>query len=159
MRNGFSMGRAPARVLGGCPQILHRPLGVPPALKMDRKFGRDVRSPCPIALFLPRAKPSMQRYPACPAHVRIQDIPIERVRKAFVVQFRAEAQVHREPCAGQVEHVVSGQAVHFSSLEELLAFMARVLTEGCTEPGNSPAGGGPCRGRRALGCGEKGSMR
>jgi hypothetical protein len=30
---------------------------------------------------------------------------------------------------GRVEHVVSGQATHFDSLEELLAFMRRVLTE------------------------------
>jgi hypothetical protein len=28
---------------------------------------------------------------------------------------------------GRVEHVVSGQATHFASLEDLLAFMARVL--------------------------------
>jgi len=28
-----------------------------------------------------------------------------------------------------VEHVVSGQTTHFSSLEELLAFMIRVLTD------------------------------
>jgi hypothetical protein len=85
--------------------------------------------------------------------------PVLPVHRAFVVQFRAEAQVHREPCAGRVEHVVSGQAMHFSSLEELLAFMARILTEACTEPGNSPVGGGPCRGHRDLGCGEKGGMR
>jgi hypothetical protein len=30
---------------------------------------------------------------------------------------------------GRVEHVVSGQATHFYALEELLAFMARVLQE------------------------------
>jgi hypothetical protein len=30
--------------------------------------------------------------------------------------------------AGRVEHVVSGQATRFTSLEELLAFMAQVLT-------------------------------
>ena len=28
---------------------------------------------------------------------------------------------------GQVEHVVSGQSIHFASLEELLDFIARVL--------------------------------
>jgi hypothetical protein len=48
--------------------------------------------------------------------------------RAFVVQFRVETELERGRCAGRVEHVVSGQAAHFQSLEELLAFMARVLT-------------------------------
>jgi hypothetical protein len=30
--------------------------------------------------------------------------------------------------AGRVEHIVSGQEAQFESLEELMAFMARVLT-------------------------------
>jgi hypothetical protein len=30
---------------------------------------------------------------------------------------------------GRVEHVVSRQAIHFTSLDALLAFMARVLRE------------------------------
>jgi hypothetical protein len=46
---------------------------------------------------------------------------------AFVVQFRTETEVAQRHMVGRVEHVVSGQAAHFSSLEELLAFMARVL--------------------------------
>ena len=46
---------------------------------------------------------------------------------AFVVQFRTKTDVTRGHIAGRVEHVVSGQATHFESLEELLAFMARVL--------------------------------
>ena len=53
-------------------------------------------------------------------------LPIQR---AFVVQFRAEAEVERGPFVGRVEHVVSGEATRFSSLEELVAFMARVLAE------------------------------
>jgi hypothetical protein len=48
--------------------------------------------------------------------------------RAFVVQFRAEADIAHDRCTGRVEHVVSGQAPHFASLEELLAFIARVLT-------------------------------
>ena len=48
---------------------------------------------------------------------------------AFVVQFRTETDMGRGRCAGRVEHVVSGQATHFDSLEELLAFMARVLKQ------------------------------
>ena len=49
--------------------------------------------------------------------------------RAFVVQFRAntgdDASIHE----GRVEHVVSGQVARFHSLEELLAFMTRVLAE------------------------------
>jgi len=48
--------------------------------------------------------------------------------RAFVVQFRVETDLERGLCAGRVEHVVSGQAAHFQSLEGLLVFMARVLT-------------------------------
>jgi hypothetical protein len=48
--------------------------------------------------------------------------------RAFVVQLHAETNMAHGRCAGRVEHVVSGQATHFYSLEELLAFIARVLT-------------------------------
>jgi len=47
--------------------------------------------------------------------------------RAFVVQFRAETDVEQGRYTGRVEHVVSGQATRFTSLEELLAFIARVL--------------------------------
>ena len=47
--------------------------------------------------------------------------------RAFVVQFQAETKVARGRYAGRVEHVVSGQATHFASLEELLAFIGQVL--------------------------------
>jgi len=49
-------------------------------------------------------------------------------RRAFVVQFRAETEFAQARCAGRVEHVVSGQATQFQSLEELLAFFTRMLT-------------------------------
>ena len=49
------------------------------------------------------------------------------VTRAFVVQFRADTAVEQGYLAGRVEHVVSGQATDFESLETLLAFMARVL--------------------------------
>ena len=49
------------------------------------------------------------------------------VQRAFVVQLHATAVVARGQLTGRVEHVLSGQAVHFHSLDELLAFMARVL--------------------------------
>jgi hypothetical protein len=47
--------------------------------------------------------------------------------RAFVVQLREHADVARDQWAGRVEHVASGQAAHFQSLEELLTFIARVL--------------------------------
>jgi hypothetical protein len=46
---------------------------------------------------------------------------------AFVVQFNTGTEVPQEQCAGRVEHVVSGQATHFDSLEGLLTFIERVL--------------------------------
>ena len=49
--------------------------------------------------------------------------------RAFVVQFRAPPP-GTAPChAGRVVHLVSGQVMRFHSLEELLAFMIRMLTE------------------------------
>ena len=51
-------------------------------------------------------------------------LPAER---AFVAQLLATAAVAPGGLEGRVEHVVSGQAAHFHSLEDLLAFMARVL--------------------------------
>jgi hypothetical protein len=49
------------------------------------------------------------------------------VHWAFVVQFQSDTVVEWGHLAGRVEHVVSGQATDFQSLETLLAFMARVL--------------------------------
>jgi hypothetical protein len=51
------------------------------------------------------------------------------VHRAFVVHFRTSTDIARGQIAGRVEHVVSGQATHFASLEELLAVMARVLSQ------------------------------
>jgi hypothetical protein len=51
------------------------------------------------------------------------------VHRAFVVHFRTSSNVARGPVEGRVEHVVSEQSTHFDSLEELLTFMARVLTQ------------------------------
>ena len=48
--------------------------------------------------------------------------------RAFVVQFHAEAQPEQGQFRGRVEHLVSYQAAHFASVEELTAFMVRVLT-------------------------------
>jgi hypothetical protein len=51
------------------------------------------------------------------------------VHRAFVVHFRVSSDVARGQIAGRVEHVVSGQSTHFDSMEELLAFIAHVLTQ------------------------------
>jgi hypothetical protein len=52
------------------------------------------------------------------------------VHRAFVVQFRADTAIEHGRLAGRVEHVVSGQATDFHSLEMLLAFLAEVLRQG-----------------------------
>jgi hypothetical protein len=49
--------------------------------------------------------------------------------RAFVVQFRAQPTDASSTYEGRVEHLLSGQAARFHSLEELLAFMARVLSD------------------------------
>ena len=61
----------------------------------------------------------------------IHPLPAQR---AFLVRVHAEAEVARGGLAGRVEHVVSRQATHFHSLEELLAFLTRVLTAVRTVP-------------------------
>ncbi len=62
------------------------------------------------------------------------------VHRAFVVHFRTNSDVARGHVAGRVEHVVSGQATHFSSLEELLAFIAQVLATVRAPPRWRPRG-------------------
>ena len=53
-------------------------------------------------------------------------LPSNRV---FVVQFRLQPTGAPSRYDGRVEHRVSGQVVCFHSLEELLAFMIRVLSD------------------------------
>ena len=50
-------------------------------------------------------------------------------RFAFVIQFRPETDADAGRFEGKVEHVASYEATSFSSLEELLGFIARILTE------------------------------
>ena len=49
--------------------------------------------------------------------------------RAFVVQLHAESKIAKGQFKGRVEHMVSGQSTHFSSMKALKAFMHRVLTE------------------------------
>jgi hypothetical protein len=54
-------------------------------------------------------------------------------QRSFVVQFRADTGAQPAAFDGRVEHVTSGQATLFSSPEELLAFITRVLADVRTE--------------------------
>jgi hypothetical protein len=70
--------------------------------------------------------PSMtsQEDPITPDPAADRPLPVER---AFVVQLHATAVVAERQLTGRVEHVLSGQAAHFHTLDELLAFITRVL--------------------------------
>ena len=48
---------------------------------------------------------------------------------AFVVQFRPETDIAAGRLEGRVEHIASYRAKRFSSLEELLAFVAGILSD------------------------------
>ena len=56
-----------------------------------------------------------------------QSQPVLPANRAFVVQFRTPPTGIPGAYEGRVEHLVSGQEARFSSLEELLAFMRRIL--------------------------------
>ena len=57
-----------------------------------------------------------------------QSQPSLPTNRAFLVQFRTQL-TGASLYEGRVEHVVSGQVARFHSLEELLMFMLRVLTD------------------------------
>ncbi len=75
--------------------------------------------------------------PAAGSHSAGEAAPLSPYR-AFVVQFRTTAGQAAGDFAGRVEHMTSGQAVRFSSPEELLAFPTRVLTQEPAEPPQKP---------------------
>ena len=60
--------------------------------------------------------------------VGYEDAPLTP-QGAFVVQFRTTTGQSPGCFAGRAEHMMSGQAMRFHSLEGLVAFMERVLTE------------------------------
>ena len=47
-----------------------------------------------------------------------------RISRAFLVHLRTDADLALGRIVGRVEHVQSGDAAHFQSIEELLSFMA-----------------------------------
>lgn len=58
-----------------------------------------------------------------------QSQPSLPTNRTFVVQFRAPPSGASSPYEGRVEHLASYQVARFHSLEELLAFMMRVLAD------------------------------
>jgi hypothetical protein len=47
--------------------------------------------------------------------------------RAFVVQLRGDANLEQGDFRGRAEHFASMQATHFESVEELMAFIVRVV--------------------------------
>ncbi len=50
--------------------------------------------------------------------------------RAFRVHFRADADLANGVCCGRVEHLRSGDAAHFTTVQELLSFVEFWLTRG-----------------------------
>jgi hypothetical protein len=79
--------------------------------------------------------------PLAPTQEKLQtESPLSPYR-AFVVQFHTETEVTQGKVSGRVEHVVSGQATHFVSVEELLSFIGHVLATVRAPPRRRPKGG------------------
>lgn len=57
--------------------------------------------------------------------------------RAFVVQFRTDVSVADGRVSGRVEHVRTGDAEHFRTLEELLAFIDHALVADARELASS----------------------
>jgi hypothetical protein len=53
--------------------------------------------------------------------------PAYPTQRAFVVQVHSEADLAQGEVWGRVEHIVSGQAMHFETVEALVQFMVQVL--------------------------------
>lgn len=79
--------------------------------------------------------------------------------RAFVLQLRARTDIALGHFAGRIQHVASGQAARFYSVEELLAFLTQVLppasaqhvedhSSGHKRPGISPKQQTVSKGRR-----------
>jgi len=58
-----------------------------------------------------------------------RDQPSLPTQRAFVVQLHVESKLAKGQFKGRVEHIVSGQSAHFSTMKALKAFMQRVLAE------------------------------
>jgi hypothetical protein len=81
--------------------------------------------------------------------------------RAFVVQFRSPPAGEPARYDGRVEHLVSGQVARFHSLEELLAFMIRMLSDVAAPsecPVSSPGAATALGQRRAGDAGSDGTL-
>jgi hypothetical protein len=54
--------------------------------------------------------------------------PAYPTQRAFVVQIHVEADMAQGEVRGRVEHIVTGQATHFETVEALVQFIVQVLT-------------------------------
>ncbi len=54
--------------------------------------------------------------------------------RAFVVQFHTATRQTHEQYAGRIEHLVSGQATHFESWEQLQGFIEQMLMQVSEKP-------------------------
>ena len=54
-------------------------------------------------------------------------LPSLPTNRAFVIQVYAEAKVEHGEFSGRVEHIMSMQAAHFYSREELIAFLMQTI--------------------------------
>jgi hypothetical protein len=54
--------------------------------------------------------------------------PAYPTQRAFVVQIHAEADMAQGEVQGRVEHIVTGQATRFETVEALVRFIVQVLT-------------------------------
>jgi hypothetical protein len=53
--------------------------------------------------------------------------PAYPTQRAFVVQIHSAVDVTRDEVWGRVEHIVSGEATHFATVEDLVRFITKVL--------------------------------
>jgi hypothetical protein len=114
------------------------------AMTGDDTFTANTRQAYNLAAFanpyrnqtvlLPVASPSAvssvsPTYPMCDAeNVMAQTTDQQSlVSRAFLVHLRTDAHIRGGRIVGRVEHVQSGDATHFQSLEELVSFMTVLL--------------------------------
>jgi hypothetical protein len=74
-----------------------------------------------------------------PSSLMATNRPSLPTNRAFVVQLHADVEVEKGPFFGRVEHVVSGEATHFDSVEALMAFITQVLAAQSTSDGGHGA--------------------
>lgn len=63
-----------------------------------------------------------------------KDKPSLPSKRAFVVQLHRDADIEHGEFRGRIEHINSYQATHFESIEELTAFIVRMVSAPPEEP-------------------------